>query len=142
MRRLFFIVIAAFLFGSCASTLYNWGGESSSVSDYEKLTYNYYDKQTPESLCQLLAMYEEIISRPNGSRHTPPPGICAEYGYLLLMPGTVETFEKYATSHQRALFSGTDYGTIFHERGIEMLKEEIRLYPESEKFITPLIKRF
>ena len=144
MRRFLLLASATLLLASCASTgLYNWGGGSfASTSDYENLAYRYYDKQTPESVCALIAMYENVVSKPGGSRQVPPPGVCAEYGYLLLMPETAATFAEHATSSQRRAFKGSDFGVLFHERGIEMLKREIELYPESATFITPLLKKF
>ena len=141
MKRLLIIAVVALLLQSCATTLYNWGGSSSDVSDYENLSYRYTDKQTPESLCALVCMYEKVVNNPGGTRMVPPPGVCAEYGYLLLMPGTAETFEKHATSRQRRMFSG-DLSTTFREHGMEMLKKEMTLYPESQKFIAPLLKKF
>ena len=79
--------------------------------------------------------------RPGGSRQVPPPGICAEYGYILLLPETAETFLNNATTAQKKLFKSDDYGVLFTERGKEMLQKEIELYPESAKFIEPLIKK-
>ena len=46
----------------------------------------------------------------------PPPGICAEYGYLLYKQGQ-------------------------QERGLRLLEREIQLYPESTFFIGNLIKQ-
>jgi len=45
------------------------------------------------------------------------PGICAEYGYLLIKQGK-------------------------REEGLQLLKKEIELYPESKVFITRIIKQF
>ncbi len=140
MKRLLLIVVAALFLQSCSTTLYNWGGNSEATSDYENLSYRFYDKQSPESICALVCMYEKVINQPGGTRMVPPPGLCAEYGYLLLMPGTAETFDKHATNRQRRMFSG-DVATSFRERGMEMLKKEMALYPESQKFIAPLLKR-
>ncbi len=76
-----------------------------------------------------------------GTRHMPPPGICAEYGYLLLMPATAAAFTENATPAQRRFFAATDYYVFFSERGREMLKKEVEYYPESRQFVEPLIKR-
>lgn len=43
---------------------------------------------------------------------------------------------------QKKAFEGSDYKMIFRQRGEEMMKKEIEFYPESAKFIAPLIKRF
>lgn len=143
MRKITVFVSACLILSSCgtATSLYYWGGNSNDTTTYEHLAYKSYDKQTPESLCKLIVAYEDIVSHPKGTRQVPPPGICAEYGYLLLQPGTAETFASNATSSQKKSFEGTDYATLFRIRGEEMMKKEIELYPESELFIAPLVKR-
>ena len=82
-----------------------------------------------------------MVTNPGGTRQVPPPGICAEYGYLLLQPETADTFMNNATSAQKKLFLSQDYNALFLERGKEMLEKEIEYYPESAKFIRPLIKK-
>ena len=143
MKRLLILALASFALTSCGftSSLYYWGGEQSGATTYEALTYKNYDKQTPESICMLICMYENIVSNPGGSRNVPPPGICAEYGYMLLIPENAAIFAEHATAMQKRTFSSGDYSTIFSEKGKEMLQKEIELYPESEKFIVPLIER-
>ena len=47
----------------------------------------------------------------------PPPGVCADYGYLLIKKGEVE-------------------------KGKELLVKETILYPESKLFIDMILKRF
>ena len=86
-------------------------------------------------------MYEDIVSNPGGMRKMPPPGICAEYGYMLLIPENANIFAEHATSMQKRTFDSGDYATFFPEKGKELLQKEIELYPESAKFITPLIER-
>ena len=142
MKKLFIIGLIAASLTSCSTALYYWGSSLSGVSSYEKLSYGFYDRQTPESVCELVAMYENIINHPGGTRNCPPPGVCAEYGYLLLMPGTAETFEKYATPRQRKCFSTSAYASSFRTLGLEMLNKEMQLYPESVEFIKPLLKKF
>ena len=127
---------------SCVTTrMYYWGKETNGVSRYEQLAYEHYDQQTPESICELVVLYEDMINNPGGSRNTIPPGICAEYGFLLLQPNTLESFEKYATQKQRKAFDTTDYATLFNDKGIQMLEKEMELYPESVTFISPILKR-
>lgn len=134
---------ACLMLSSCGTaSLYYWGGNTHGTTAYEHLAYKSYEKQTPESICKLIAVYENIINNPKGTRKTPPPGICAEYGYLLLQPETAVSFAKTASSSQKGIFDGSDYDRIFRERGEEMMKKEIELYPESERFMLPLIKRF
>lgn len=143
MKKIIIFIAACLILSSCGSTaLYYWGGEYNGATTYENLAYKTYDKQTPESICKLVVAYEDIVQHPTGTRLMPPPGVCAEYGYLLLQPETAETFAKYATDKQRKSFEGTDYILMFRQKGEEMLKKEIELYPESASFIAPLIKRF
>lgn len=143
MKRLLILVVVAFAFASCGitSSLYYWGSIQNGATAYENLAYNNYDKQTPESLCQLICMYEDIVNNPAGTRKVPPPGICAEYGYMLMIPESAEAFAKHATAMQKRKFESTDYASFFPAKGKEMMQKEIELYPESAKFIAPLIER-
>ncbi len=136
-------IVAATCLTSCgtASTLYYWGGTQNGTTAYENLAYQSYDKQTPASICNLVAVYERMVSNPGGIRRVPPPGICAEYGYLLLQPETASTFLENASPSQKRLFKTDDYGVLFPEKGKEMLEKEIEYYPESAQFIEPLIKK-
>lgn len=90
-------------------TLYSW-------SDYDKRSYDYVKDNTEENLDELLQSYEKMINNPNGTRKAIAPGICADYGYLLVKKGR-------------------------KEEGIKMLKNEIALYPESTVFISRIIKQ-
>lgn len=143
MKKIFVLPFVALSLTSCAltSSLYYWGGTQGGATVYECLTYNNYDKQTPESLCKLICMYEDIVTNPDGARGVPPPGICAEYGYMLLIPENAEIFASHATSAQKRTFPSTEYATFFPEKGKQLMLKEIELYPESAKFIAPLIER-
>lgn len=141
MRRVIFPLLMVLLFTACApNRLYYWGS-SSSPTKYEELAYQNYDKQSPQSVCNLVCLYEDMVTHPGGTRGVVPPGIYAEYGYLLLQPSTAEYFMQYASSSQRKKFSSSDFGALFYERGQEMLQKEMELYPESAKFIGPLLKK-
>lgn len=85
--------------------------------NYQSTSYNYLKKQDEAAEASLIKTYEKIISRPRGSSKTVPPGIYADYGWLLIK--RKET-----------------------EKGIEMLRKEMELYPESAVFITRILKRF
>lgn len=144
MRRLLPALAALLMFASCgpSNALYYWGPSGNGVSGYENAAYRNYKTQTPESICDLLYVYEQIVSHPDGTRKMPPPGICAEYGYLLLQPDTAEVFYRNANDRQRRLFGNlTDYSGLFREKGEEMLRSEMVYYPESATFIGPLLKR-
>lgn len=143
MKRILALALVSVVLTSCGMTtsLYYWGGTQNGTTAYENLAYRNYDKQTPETLCKLLCMYEDIVSNPGGTRRMPPPGICAEYGYMLLNPENAAIFAEHATPSQRRSFASADYASLFPEKGKEMLQKEMELYPESAKFIAPLIER-
>lgn len=139
-------IAAALLFASCSTVkpLYYWGPADiwKGVSQYENAVYRNYRNQTPESVCKLIFAYENIVTNPSGLRQVPPPGICAEYGYLLLQPETATIFAENATQQQRNIFETTEYAPLFAEYGIRLMAKEIELYPEAAIFIKPLIERF
>lgn len=143
MKKVLVLMLSVMMLSSCGmtSSLYYWGGTQNGTTAYENLAYQSYDKQTPKSICDLVVVYERMVSNPGGTRQVPPPGICAEYGYLLLQPETAETFLNNATYTQKQLFKTDNYSVFFQERGKEMLEKEIELYPESARFIKPLIKK-
>lgn len=135
---------------SCGSTymgnnapLYYWGSiDANGASDYERLAYRDYKKQSPESMCALLVAYQDIVAHPGGTRMVPPPGVCAEYGYLLLQPETAINFMEHATDAQKKVFENpADYSAYFSSRGKELLQMEMELYPESQVYIGPLVKK-
>lgn len=99
------------LSSSCSSTqnLYSW-------YDYEDVTYQYSKKQTEELKIKVLEEFQKVIENQKGVRGVVPPGMYAEYGYML-------------------------YRTGKEEDGLKFLKEEIKLYPESEKYISRIIKQ-
>lgn len=136
------LVIASFLlvmFSSCATTSFNyyWGPVSDNVTGYEKATYNYYKYQSPESVCKLIETYQDIIVRCETNDKMIPPGVCAEFGYILMNPDNEEYFNEHATKSQKRLLEGI----IFLEYGKEMLEREIALYPEARHFLEPIIRR-
>lgn len=112
------IIIAAaavMALASCGSTaeapkpLYSWG-------NYEDVTYQYKKKNTDQQRTKLLEEYSRLIANQTASRGTVPPGLYAEYGYLL--------------------YQGGD-----RDKGIEYLNKEIALYPESEAYISRILKQ-
>lgn len=143
MKKLIILLLAAAALASCSTpkSLYYWGGTSNGTTAYDDLTYQNFKTQTPESVCRLVFLYENMIINAAGTRQVPPPGICAEYGYLLLQPDTAIYFSEKATMQEKKIFERADYGLFFTERGKEMLQREMELYPESIKFIKPLMKK-
>ena len=96
---------------SCGSTksLYSW-------YDYEDVTYQYSKKSTEELQVKVLEQYKKVTDKQKGVRGVVPPGLYAEYGYLLCKTGK-------------------------KEEGLSFLKKETELYPESEKYISRIIKQ-
>ena len=72
------------------------------------------DEKSTENL---IKSYQQIIKKQEGTRKTVPPGIYADYGFILLQSGKTE-------------------------EGKEMLIKEISLYPESKVFIERILKMF
>lgn len=99
------------LFASCSSTktLYSW-------YNYEDATYQYNKKRTDETKAKMMEQYLKLIQKQKGTRKVVPPGLYAEYGYVLYMGGK-------------------------KEEGLDFLKQEIKLYPESETYISRIIKQ-
>ncbi len=113
MRHLYLLTVLALLCASCTNTpksLYSW-------NDYENASYSYYKDQTPESSEKLMKTYQAMINNPKGSRKVAPPGIHAEYGYLLLQNNK-------------------------KDEGLAMFQKEKELYPQSAIFMDRLIKQF
>ncbi len=109
------IVALALLFASCATTstrqpsIYNW-------SSYTKDTYDYIKSGEEDSIETVLKTYQWIIDNQTGTvRETVPPGVCADYGYLLAKSGRVQEGKKF------------------------LLKEK-ELYPESAPLVDSVIK--
>lgn len=112
MKKLTSIACFAILIAACSPTkqLYNWKGYDDAVYEYTKNS----DEKSTESLIKL---YDKLINNSGGTRQTPPPGVCADCGYLLLKKGETE-------------------------KGKELLVKETLLYPESKPFIDRILIRF
>ena len=110
MKKLLLIATAVMLFASCTvqKSLYSY-------SNYATTSYNYLKNSDEKSTQALLESYQKILDKQAGTRNVPPPGACADYGYLLLQIGK--------TSEGKAL-----------------LIKETELYPESKIFIDRILK--
>lgn len=98
------------LFISCGSTkLYNW-------HDYQDDYYSYMKNADDKSLESLIKTYEKLINKQDKVRGVVPPGIYADYGWLLANSGKLSEAK-------------------------EMFAKELELYPESEIFVKSLLKR-
>lgn len=114
MKRIIYaatLVVAVLAFTSCstAKPLYTW-------HNYEDVTYKYSKRTTDELRAKVLEQYEKLCQVQRGERGVVPPGLYAEYGFLL-------------------------YKTGKKEEGIAYLKKEVALYPESEVYISRIIKQ-
>lgn len=139
---LFLLILLA---TSCSSSkeLYYWGGSynkgKESTTRYEHATYQYYKTSSPESLCELINVFEDMTSHPGGTTGKVPPGICAEYGFILLRPDASTIYGEHATNKQKQ--KGPEINS-FQEKGLKLLQMEIELYPESTTFIAPILKKY
>ena len=111
MKKIIVAALGVITLSSCTTqqTLYSW-------YDSENATYVYTKRTTDETLEKAMAQYQKVIAKQNGLRKTVPPGVNAEYGYLLCKAGK-------------------------KEEGIALLRAEIQAYPESEKFISRIINQ-
>ena len=110
MKKTLIILGTIILMASCTvqKPLYSW-------EKYEKASYAYLKNSNDESTQALIENYEKIIEQQSGTRNVPPPGICADYAFVLLEMGKTD-------------------------KGKELLLREIELYPESSIFIERILK--
>lgn len=103
------IVGALFLY-SCSTPkpLYTW-------SKYETTSYNYVKNNNEKSVQILIEDYKKIIDKQKGTRMVVPPGVYADYGFVLLQANRTE-------------------------EGKAMLQKEMELYPESKIFVEKIYK--
>lgn len=110
MKKTLFISIIIVMLASCTTPkpLYSW-------DRYEVTSYNYLKNSDEKSIQELIKTYQEIIDNQKGSRGVVPPGIYADYGFILLQADKTE-------------------------EGKAMLLKEVTLYPESKIFIDRILK--
>jgi len=111
MKRIIFpIILGGFLIISgCMprlTTLYYW-------DDYSHVLYNFKKNPTPEASEKYKESLLKIINESKKYDRQVPPGIYAEYGYLLIKKGNKED-------------------------GLKYLDLEVKTYPESAKFVAHL----
>ena len=111
MKKLFLAIVAVSALSSCNTTQPLY-----SWYNYEDATYQYKKKSTEELHVKMLEQYQKLIEKQKGTRVVVPPGMYSEYGYELYKAGK-------------------------KEEGLSFLKKEITLYPESEKYISRIIKQ-
>jgi len=110
MKKAILIPLAVIILTACSvqKPLYTW-------SNYTNTSYNYLKNSDEKSTQELIKSYQTIIEKQKGSRGVVPPGIYADYGFILLQAN--KTAE-----------------------GKAMLLQEIALYPESKVFIERILK--
>lgn len=111
MRKIILFAMCVMAMTSCQTqtSLYSW-------YDSQDATYMYVKRGTDEMLTKAMEQYEMVIKKQKGVRKAVPPGVNAEYGYLLYKAGK-------------------------EQEGLTLLRAEITAYPESEKFISRIIKQ-
>lgn len=111
MKKLFILSTCMMALASCQTqqSLYSWYNS-------EDATYMYTKRGTEELLTRAMEQYEKVINNQKGLRKVVPPGVNAEYGFLLYKAGK-------------------------KEEGLALLKAEKDAYPESEKFISRIINQ-
>lgn len=110
MNRTLIFLTFFFTLASCTTQkqLYTW-------NDYSITSYNYLKNSDDKSVEGLIKTYQRIIDKQKGKRNIVPPGIYADYGFLLLQVDKIS-------------------------EGRAMLQKEIELYPESKIFIDRILK--
>jgi hypothetical protein len=111
MKKVFLLISVGMMVVSCSTTapLYSWYNS-------EDASYQYTKRLTEKELTEAMAQYEMVIQKQKGSRATVPPGVNAEYGYMLVKAGK-------------------------KEQGLALLKSEMELYPESKVFISRIVNQ-
>lgn len=110
MKNFIYFLFVILMLSSCSAkqSLYSW-------DKYEVASYNYLKNSDEKSIQYLIETYQKIIENQKGTRGIVPPGIYADYGFVLLQAGNTEESKA-------------------------MLHKEVELYPESEVFITRILK--
>lgn len=107
-------LVSIFVFGGTSCAI----GESSLYSwdQYENVTYNFTKDPSDNNREKLIACYDKIILKQKGTRKTVPPGMYAEKAFILI-------------------------GQNKKQEAIELLNQEMVLYPESKSFIEKIISQ-
>lgn len=111
MLSLFVCVVIVASFSSCGSPQTLY-----SWHKYENAAYKNSKLQTEKTNKEFDKQIKKVIAKQKGRRKTVPPGILAEYGFYLYKAGKPEEASTY-------------------------FKKEIATYPESEIFISRIIKQ-
>lgn len=108
--KIFTVISAVLLLAACSeNTLYSW-------HDYNDALYKDYKSHTEDTSAKLMKQYKKMCEKQKGTRKVVPPGIYAEYGYMLYKQGNTE-------------------------EAIQYLEKEIAEYPASEAYIGRIINQ-
>ena len=144
MKKVLFYIFGTIVLMSCSGpkTLYYWGKtDMNGVSSYDKNLYDSYKRETPKALCELICTLDDMVCHPIGTRQVPPPGICAEYGYLLYQEEAMTTFDQNATNAQKKQMTQSPYGSDYKQGAIKLFQMEMANYPVSVKFLKDFVER-
>lgn len=85
MSRIHIILflILSFILGCATERLYYWG-------NYSQTLYRYKKSPNEETLAAHKACLLSIIEESNKKNNKIPPGLCCEYGYILLKEGKTD----------------------------------------------------
>lgn len=110
MKNLLLLFSLIGLMSACVAPqqLYSW-------EDYDSSSYNYLKDSNEKSIKDIKETYKKIIAKQTGTRGVVPPGIYADYGFLLLQENK-------------------------NDEAKEMFLKEISLYPESKVFMERILK--
>lgn len=112
MKKIVLSALCLIALASCGTSqkpLYSWYNS-------EDATYKYTKRGTDELLEKAMEQYKKVIEKQKGTRQVVPPGVNAEYGYLLYKAGK-------------------------KDEGLALMRAEIKAYPESETFISRIINQ-
>lgn len=144
MKKVIFFGLLTFVFIGCSApkSLYYWGKtDMNGLSAYDKNLYEAFKCETPKALCELICTYDDMVCHPGGTTLLPPPGICAEYGYLLCQEETMTSFDQNATSAQKKQISNSPYGSDYKQGAVKLFQMEMANYPVSVKFLKDFVER-
>jgi hypothetical protein len=109
MRRALLVAAMTFVLAGCAQRLYHWG-------DYEDSLHVRVRDASPEGRQKAFRMLENTIEDAQRTGRRVPPGVYADYGYLLYRS-------------QRA------------DEAVRFFRQEAELYPEARPLMDAVISR-
>jgi hypothetical protein len=108
-RWVVFAVVAALVLGGCAPRLYHWG-------QYEDSLHTRVTDASAEGRQKAFRMLEQTIQEAEQTGQRVPPGVYADYGYLL-------------------------YQSTRPDDAVRYLRKEAELYPEAKPLMDSVISR-